>query len=148
VHRPTEQTRALVAAMVVNGVPQTDIAKAMKVDPKTLRKCYRESLDHGTVLLCAKVVRNLVRIATTFSIVGIQPGTELQLAKANEIVCTTVDDVNQVEFQGDITSLSDAALQAIRGLGYEWDTASGPWEWTFQGKRLDDIRREIEEKMD
>jgi hypothetical protein len=65
VHRPTEQTRARVAAMVVNGVPQTDIAKAMKVDPKTLRKCYRESLDHGTVLLCAKVVRNLVRIATT-----------------------------------------------------------------------------------
>jgi hypothetical protein len=59
-----------------------------------------------------------------------------------------VDDVNQVEFQGDITSLSDAALQAIRGLGYEWDTASDPWEWTFQGKRLDDIRREIEEKMD
>jgi hypothetical protein len=51
--------------MVVNGVPQTDIAKAMKVDPKTLRKCYRESLDHGTVLLCAKVVRNLVPIATT-----------------------------------------------------------------------------------
>ena len=88
------------------------------------------------------------RLKFRFSIVGIQPGTELQLAKANEIVCTTVDDVNQVEFQGDITSLSDAALQAIRGLGYEWDTASGPWEWTFQGKRLDDIRREIEEKMD
>jgi hypothetical protein len=41
-HRPTAQTRGIVEAMVVNGVPQADIAKAMQLDPKTLRKCYRE----------------------------------------------------------------------------------------------------------
>jgi hypothetical protein len=80
--------------------------------------------------------------------VGIQPGSELQLAKDNDIVCTTANEGNQVEFKGDTTSLSDAALQAIRSLGYQWDTVSGPWEWMFRGKRLDDIRREIEEKTD
>jgi hypothetical protein len=41
-HRPTQQTRGLVSAMVVNGVPQADIAAALKIDPKTLRKFYRE----------------------------------------------------------------------------------------------------------
>jgi hypothetical protein len=53
----------MVAAMVANGVPH--IAKAMNLDPKTLRKFYRESLDHASVLLCARVARHLGKIATT-----------------------------------------------------------------------------------
>ena len=83
-----------------------------------------------------------------FSMIGIKPGTELQLAKDTSIICKTVDEANQVDFNGDVTSLSDAALQAINGLGYEWPTVSGPWEWTYQGKRLDEIRREIEDRSD
>jgi hypothetical protein len=50
---------------ILSGVPQADIAKAMQLDPKTLRKCYRESLDHATILLCARVARHLGKIATT-----------------------------------------------------------------------------------
>jgi hypothetical protein len=80
--------------------------------------------------------------------IGIKPGTELQLEKDPTIVCKTVDEKNQVEFRGDVTSLSDAALQALREIGYEWSRAAGPWEWTYQGKRLDEIRREIEEEAD
>ncbi|MGA7385291.1 MAG: hypothetical protein WBW81_11555 [Methylocella sp.] len=53
----------MVAAMVANGVPH--IAKAMILDPKTLRKFYRESLDHATVLLCTRVARHLGKTATT-----------------------------------------------------------------------------------
>jgi len=83
-----------------------------------------------------------------FSMIGIKPGTELQLEKDPTIVCKTVDEKNQVDFKGDTTSLSDAALQAIQGLGYEWDAVSGPWEWMYNGKRLDEIRREIDEKSD
>jgi hypothetical protein len=82
------------------------------------------------------------------SMVGIKPGTELALYRDPTIICRTVDDKNKVEFKGDITSLSDAALQAVKDLGYGWDVASGPWEWAFQGKRLDDLRREIEDKAD
>ena len=83
-----------------------------------------------------------------FSMIGIKPGTELQLEKDPTIICKTVDEKNQVEYLGDVTSLSDSAMQALRSLGYEWGSVSGPWEWTYQGKRLDDIRREIEEKAD
>jgi hypothetical protein len=83
-----------------------------------------------------------------FSMIGIEPGTELQLEKDNTIICKTVDEVNQVEFKGDITSLSDAAHQAVTELGYDWPSVSGPWEWTYKGKRLHELRRELEEKAD
>ena len=82
------------------------------------------------------------------SMIGVVPGTELQLAKDPKIICTTVDDANKVDYLGDITSLSDAALQAHNALGDDWPTVSGPWAWTYEGKRLDDLRREIEDKSD
>lgn len=83
-----------------------------------------------------------------FSMINIPPATELKLYRDPTIVCKTVDDKNKVEFKGDVTSLSDAALQAVNDLGYDWDAVSGPWEWTFQGKRLDEIRREMEANAD
>lgn len=82
------------------------------------------------------------------SMIGVPPGTELQLAKDPKIICTTVDDGNKVNYLGDITSLSDAALQAHNALGDDWPAVSGPWAWMHQGKRLDDLRREIEDKAD
>jgi hypothetical protein len=83
-----------------------------------------------------------------FTMIGMVPGTELKLYRDPAIICTTVDDTNQVNFKGDVTSLSDAALQAYKSLGQDVQALSGPWEWTYQGKRLDEIRREIEEKAD
>ena len=68
---------------------------------------------------------------------NLAPGTELKLYRDPAIVCTTVDDKNKVSFKGEVTSLSDAALQAVTGLGFDWDAVSGPWEWSFEGKRLD-----------
>ena len=82
------------------------------------------------------------------AMVDIKPGTELQLARKPEITCRTHDEGNKVEYNGEVTTLSDAALQALNSVGYEWGAASGPWEWTYNGKRLDDMRREIEEKSD
>ena len=82
------------------------------------------------------------------SMIGIKPGTELQLFKDPTILCRTVDDVNKVDFKGDSTSLSDAAMHALQSIGIDWPTVSGPWEWAYRGKRLDEIRREIEDKSD
>lgn len=80
-----------------------------------------------------------------FSVIGLKPGTTLQLEKDPGIICTTVDESNHVQYLGEVITLSRAALRAVISLGYEWDAASGPWEWTYQGKRLDEIRREIED---
>lgn len=82
-----------------------------------------------------------------FSIIGLQPGTELKLYRDPNITCKTLDDTNQVEFRGERASLSDAATQVLKEMGYQGGF-SGPWEWSYEGKRLDEIRREIEEESD
>lgn len=79
--------------------------------------------------------------------IGIKVGTALTLGRDPSIKCVTIDDVNQVEFQGQQTSLSDAARQAYDVLGFP-QAVSGPWAWTFEGKRLDDMRREIDDMAD
>lgn len=96
----------------------------------------------------ADVVAAKRRSRFQLSMIGLKPGTVLQLAKEPTITCKTVDDRNQVEFNGEVTSLSDAAIQAYKTLGQEVQALSGPWEWTHEGRRLDEIRREIEEKSD
>ena len=85
------------------------------------------------------------RVRFLLSMIGLKPGTILQLAKDSKFSCTTVDERNQVEFNGVVTSLSDAAVKAYAALGQEVIALSGPWEWTFEGRRLDEIRREKDE---
>jgi hypothetical protein len=96
----------------------------------------------------ADVVAAKRRSRFQLSLIGLKPGTMLQLAKQPSITCETVDDRNKVRFNGEVTSLSDAALQAYASLGQDYTALSGPWEWTYDGRRLDEIRREIEEKSD
>ena len=83
-----------------------------------------------------------------FSLLDIAVGTTLALYKDPSITCLTVDDKNKVEFKDQVTSLSDAALQALQDLGYNWAAAMGAWEWTLDGERLDDLRRRIEDGAD
>ena len=46
------------------GVPESDIAGVIGIDPKTLRKHYRGELDHGHVKANVRVAENLYRKAT------------------------------------------------------------------------------------
>ena len=61
---------------------------------------------------------------------------------------TNLEERNLVDFNGEVTSLSDAALQAFSQLGFQYTALRVPWEWTYDGKRLDEIRREIEAASD
>jgi T5orf172 domain len=96
----------------------------------------------------ADVVAAKRRVRFQFSMIGMKPGTVLVLAKDPSITCTTVDERNRVEFQGAVTTLSDAAVKAYAILGQGAQAMSGPWAWTCEGQRLDDIRREKEEAAD
>lgn len=44
-HRPTTESKQLVASMASLGIPQEDIAKVVGVTAKTLRKHYGEELE-------------------------------------------------------------------------------------------------------
>src|SRR5262245_13594749 len=54
-HQPDPAQRRQVEAMAAYGIPEIDIARVIGIDPKTLRKCYREELDLGTTKANAQV---------------------------------------------------------------------------------------------
>src|SRR4051812_15098515 len=47
-HRPDPAQRRQVEALAAYGIPEADISGVVGIDPKTLRKHYREELDLGT----------------------------------------------------------------------------------------------------
>ena len=62
-HKPTDEQRKTVAAMCAYGVPQTDIAAVIGINPETLRTHYREELDSSTAKANAKVAEMLYKKA-------------------------------------------------------------------------------------
>jgi hypothetical protein len=54
-HRPEPFLLRQVEAMAGYGIPETDIAQVLKVDPKTLRKHYQEELESGHIKANAQV---------------------------------------------------------------------------------------------
>jgi hypothetical protein len=54
-HEPDAGQRRQVEAMAAYGIPEADIARVVGVDPKTLRKHYRDELDLGAVKANAQV---------------------------------------------------------------------------------------------
>jgi hypothetical protein len=61
--RPTDQQRAKVRAMAAVGVPQDQIALAVRIDAKTLRKHFREELDTAAAEANAQVAGRLFKLA-------------------------------------------------------------------------------------
>jgi hypothetical protein len=62
-HRPDPSQRRQVEAMAAYGIPETDISRVIGIDPKTLRKCYREELDLGETKANAQVAGFLFNAA-------------------------------------------------------------------------------------
>jgi hypothetical protein len=54
-HRPDPAQRRQVEAMAAYGIPEPDISRTVGIDPKTLRKHYRDELDLGTTKANAAV---------------------------------------------------------------------------------------------
>ena len=62
-HRPDPTSRRQVEAMAAYGVPESDIARVVGIDPKTLRKHYREELDVGAIKANSRIAESLYRKA-------------------------------------------------------------------------------------
>jgi len=58
-HEPTKETRAQIQALSGFGIQEPEIAKYIGIDPKTLRKYYRQELDVGHIHANAQVARSL-----------------------------------------------------------------------------------------
>jgi hypothetical protein len=62
-HKPEPNQRRQVETLAGFGIPEAEIAGLVQIDPKTLRKHYRQELDHGHTKANAKVAENLYRMA-------------------------------------------------------------------------------------
>jgi len=63
-HKPDPVNRRQVEAMAGYGVPEADIARVLGIDPKTLRRHYRDELDTGTIKANSRIAESLYRKAT------------------------------------------------------------------------------------
>ena len=61
---PNDEQRRTVKALAAVGVPQEAIAGYIDIDAKTLRKHFRQELDHGTLEANVKVAQTLFSMAT------------------------------------------------------------------------------------
>ena len=112
-HKPTDETRAQVLALVGYGIRQDEIARFLSVDPKTLRKHYRDELDTGVVAANEAVARSLHKQATEGNVsaaifwlkarAGWREKQEVELSGPGGGPITTLD----------AGKLSDAALQEL-----------------------------------
>ena len=63
-YKPTPEQRAQVESLAAYGTPQETIASVLKIDPKTLRKHFRDELDNAAPKANAAVAQSLYKKAT------------------------------------------------------------------------------------
>lgn len=80
-----------------------------------------------------------------FSMLNIKPGEELEYVRDTSVIAKVIDDTS-IEFDGNLTSLSQAALELLHREGIEWKTVAGPRYWTFGGVTLAELRRQLEDE--
>lgn len=74
--------------------------------------------------------------------IGVLPGAQLHFVK-DPLITALVHSDTEVLFEGEVRSLSRAALLAVSRCGYNWKTIPGPEFWLYEGQPL----KEIEQQM-
>ena len=80
-----------------------------------------------------------------FSMLNIKPGEELEYVRDTSVIAKVIDDTS-IEVDGNLTSLSQAALELLHREGVQWKTVQGPRYWTFGGVTLAELRRQLEDE--
>lgn len=115
------------------------ILKLVEVEDVTPKKDFVESQEDQQALNQARTKRAVFN----FNMVDIPIGAELVFSRDENVKVLVVDNRN-VEFNGDVTSLSVAADRALRKIGVQWKSVQGPAYWMYEGETLDERRRRIE----
>lgn len=75
------------------------------------------------------------RSRLSFQDLLIPTGSMLRFAKDENVTCTVATN-GKVEFEGQIMSISAAALIVVRRFGYNWSAVSGSDYWKFEDETL------------
>lgn len=116
------------------------ILKLVEIEDVTPNDEFVENEDELVSLNNEKTRRSSFK----FSSVGIKPGSVLNFVRDEGITVTVIDDKN-VEFEGNITSLSQSSLVLLnRDFGKDWKTVRGPDYWVYNNETLSELRVRLE----
>ena len=109
-HQPDPAQRRQVEAMAAYGIPETDISRVVGVDPKTLRKHYRDELDLGETKANAQVAGFLFNSARNGNVTA-----QIFWLKTRACWKEAPSEHRHVAAVGnfDVRELSDEALEKI-----------------------------------
>lgn len=102
-HVPTEASRQLVESLVACGTTEDMIARLVRMDPKTLRKHYREELDLGTARANFTIAGKLFEAATKLGSVAAMIFWLKARAKWSERV--DFNATGEIKHTGEVTAL-------------------------------------------
>ena len=80
-----------------------------------------------------------------FSQVGIEAGAVLVFSRDQNVSAKVVND-REIEFEGQVTSLSASAQTIVQRLGYNWSAVAGPDYWIYDDETLSERRRRFEDE--
>jgi hypothetical protein len=133
-HRPDPSQRRQVEALAAYGIPEADISGVVRIDPKTLRKHYREELDLGETKANAQVAGFLFNAAkngnVTAQIFWLKTRakwreTPLELKHSGAIARKDLSEVSDEELLSMIYTLSaDVGLVPIKTIDAELQPSS------------------------
>ncbi len=117
------------------------VVAALKLAPHdviSIHPDYDDKIDEQAVRT-AKERRSVFN----FNMVEIAPDTELIFSRNRQYTCIVADNRNVV-FQGDVMSLSHAALKALALEGIHWQSAQGANYWQLDDETLVERRERYE----
>jgi hypothetical protein len=91
------------------------------------------------------IEKSLRRKLPTFDEYQIPVGSTLTFIKDKRITAL-VDGSRTISFNGESTSMTSAALQALKQLGYNWKSVQGPAYWEYEGETILDRYQKLREE--
>src|ERR1051325_843098 len=109
-YKPDDAHRRQVEAMAAYGIPEPDIARVVGIDPKTLRKYYRDELDLGATKANAQVAGFLFNSARNGNV-----SAQIFWLKTRASGKETPSEHRHVAAVGtfDVREMSDEALERL-----------------------------------
>jgi hypothetical protein len=131
-HRPDPSQRRQVEALAAYGIPEADISGVVGIDPKTLRKYYRDELNLGETKANAQVAGFLFNAAKTGNVTAQifwlktrakWRETPMELKHSGSIARKDLSEISDEELLGMIDTLG-AGLAPMKTIDMEPDPSS------------------------
>jgi len=131
-HRPDPSQRRQVEALAAYGIPEADISGVVGIDPKTLRKYYRDELNLGETKANAQVAGFLFNAAKTGNVTAQifwlktrakWRETPMELKHSGSIARKDLSEISDEELMSMIDTLG-AGLAPMKTIDMEPDPSS------------------------